>query len=58
MKSRAKARNARRTGVEKNDASAFSVPNHGRLVRRGSTEVTDETNEAPGGPKAWSGASR
>src|SRR5580658_2275992 len=55
MKSRAKpTRSGRRPSLDAKPSGVFIVPSHGRLARRGSTEIVEE-DTAP--RDSWKGAS-
>jgi hypothetical protein len=59
MKSRAKhARSDRRQSMDANPSGVFVVPSHGRLARRGSTEIVEDDAEQRASSKDSSGASR
>jgi hypothetical protein len=57
MKSRKHPRNRRHlTGAKASEV--FVVPSHGRLARRGSTEIVEDDNEERGNWKGSSSTSR
>jgi hypothetical protein len=59
MKSTAKhPRSKPRATTDGMPSGAFVVPSHGRLARRGSTEIVEDEAEQGGGSKDASGASR
>jgi hypothetical protein len=59
MKSRAKhTRGGRQPSADAKASGVFVVPSHGRLARRGSTEVVEDESEPRGTWKGSSSASR
>jgi hypothetical protein len=49
MKPRAKSHATRPSKSKSQIAGTYQVPSHGRLARRGSTEVVEEIDHAPRG---------
>ena len=59
MKSRAKpARSGRRPSLDAKPSAVFIVPSHGRLARRGSTEIVEDDAEPRDSWKSASSISR
>jgi hypothetical protein len=59
MKSRAKqTRSGRRPNLDAKPSGVFVVPSHGRLARRGSTEIIEDDVETHTSSKSSSSISR
>jgi hypothetical protein len=59
MKSRTKqTRSGRRPSLDAKPAGVFIVPSHGRLARRGSTEIIEDDAEPRDGSRDASSVSR
>jgi hypothetical protein len=58
MKSRAKPTRARRLSQDAKPSGVFVVPSHGRLARRGSTEIVEDDVESRDGSKGYSSVAR
>jgi hypothetical protein len=59
MKSRAKqTRSGRRPNLDAKASGVFVVPSHGRLARRGSTEIIEDDIETHNSSKSSSSISR
>ena len=49
MKPRSKSHTTRHSKAKTQVSGAYEVPSHGRLARRGSTEVVEDIDRAPRG---------